>query len=375
MSTCVLCDDPITPENDSKEHIIPNAIGGRKKVTGFICKGCNNTTGDQWEAELAKQLNPLSLLLSIKRERKNPHSQVFSTTGDEQYKLNHDGSMELPRPLYQTTAIEKGVNVKIQARTIKEAKQLLNKVKKDYPQINLEQFTDQLETQSTYCSDMLEINGSIEGHDVGRSIVKSVLSLVVDSRVQHDVCEHANTYLRGENKACWGYYYCENDLVINRPEGVPLHCVYVSAQPETKQILGYVELFGIYRMVICLSSSYEGREFKNTYAINPISGKQLNLNFKDLKLSVDEIDLSFNYKTYDQEVLKGAINSIMMTVQKNSFENEKEKVIRKAVKYALENCGAKEGETLTEEHTKILSGLFWEKFEPFILHHLTTTKK
>ena len=58
---CALCDIIITNENDTKEHIVPNAIGGRKKIKGFICRACNSTSGDSWDKELAKQLNPLSL--------------------------------------------------------------------------------------------------------------------------------------------------------------------------------------------------------------------------------------------------------------------------------------------------------------------------
>jgi len=49
-SECALCDIKITKDNDTKEHIIPNAIGGRKKITGFICKDCNLRSGDEWES-------------------------------------------------------------------------------------------------------------------------------------------------------------------------------------------------------------------------------------------------------------------------------------------------------------------------------------
>ena len=67
---CALCNVEIAEQNDSKEHIIPNSIGGRKKVKGFICKDCNNKSGREWDDALAQQFNPLSLLLGIKRERK-----------------------------------------------------------------------------------------------------------------------------------------------------------------------------------------------------------------------------------------------------------------------------------------------------------------
>lgn len=50
---CALCNSNITDKNDSNEHLIPNAIGGRKKITGFICSNCNSKSGEFWDAELA----------------------------------------------------------------------------------------------------------------------------------------------------------------------------------------------------------------------------------------------------------------------------------------------------------------------------------
>ena len=42
---CALCLTQITEENNTNEHIIPNSIGGRKKIRNFICNECNNKTG------------------------------------------------------------------------------------------------------------------------------------------------------------------------------------------------------------------------------------------------------------------------------------------------------------------------------------------
>ena len=74
---CALCDMEITEKNDTKEHLIPNAIGGRKKIKGFICNSCNKASGDNWDSELAKQLNPFSLFFGITRERGEAPSQLF----------------------------------------------------------------------------------------------------------------------------------------------------------------------------------------------------------------------------------------------------------------------------------------------------------
>ncbi|MDE0534360.1 MAG: hypothetical protein OXI01_23350 [Albidovulum sp.] len=35
--TCALCGTSLKDENTSKEHVIPNALSGRKTVRNFIC--------------------------------------------------------------------------------------------------------------------------------------------------------------------------------------------------------------------------------------------------------------------------------------------------------------------------------------------------
>ncbi|KAB7740293.1 hypothetical protein F2P47_08595 [Parvibaculum sedimenti] len=56
-SRCIICNNVLTKGTDSREHVIPNSIGGRLKVRGFLCVRCNNTSGHKWESDLARDLN------------------------------------------------------------------------------------------------------------------------------------------------------------------------------------------------------------------------------------------------------------------------------------------------------------------------------
>lgn len=89
---CVLCNESLAGKNRSKEHIIPNAIGGRKKTTGFICNTCNNKLGEKWDSDLAKQLNWFSLAVGISRERGYPPKQLVQTVEGDKYWLLSDGT-------------------------------------------------------------------------------------------------------------------------------------------------------------------------------------------------------------------------------------------------------------------------------------------
>lgn len=373
---CALCDNDITEENDTKEHLIPNAIGGRRKVKGFICGVCNNTSGDVWESELAKQLNPLSLFFGISRERGEAPSQLFETTGGDKLKLNLRGSMDIEKPMYSETPLESeaGVQIQIKARSMPEARRMLQGVKRKYPQVDLNELLDNAKSESSYCSDMLKFNLSFGGHEAGRSIVKSALALAVSSGIQAEVCVEAKNYLRNEkSEACFGYFY-DSDLVKNRPEGTPFHCVSIKGCKETKQVIGYVEYFGVQRVVLCLSDSYEGEDISSTYAINPITGEELSLAV-ELSLSNEEIREAYDYKKIPDGAVEDAFDKVIPTGMKASFEKEKDRVLSEAVKHAFENCGAKEAEMLMPEHINKLTGLMMEELEPFIRHQFSQPRK
>ena len=130
---CVICGVEIDKRNDTEEHVIPNSIGGRIKVTGFICSDCNSKSGARWDAELARQLNPLCLFFRVKRERGKPPSQRFTLDDGKEILLHHDGNFSPAKPLIEKSTSGKQVKIRIQARTFSEYKKLLRGLKRKYP--------------------------------------------------------------------------------------------------------------------------------------------------------------------------------------------------------------------------------------------------
>lgn len=370
-SKCALCDVEITKNNDTKEHIIPNAIGGRKKVKGFICKACNNLSGDTWDSELAKQFNSLSLLFSISRERGSVPSQLFKTTAGNKLKLNADGSMANEKPMYLETPLDDGVSVKIniQARNEKEAKKILKGVKKKYPKFDIDEAFDRLETKSVYCPDMLNMNFSLGGAEACRSIVKSALALAVYSGIPANSCKEAVDYLKNEDcEACFGYFY-ESDLIENRPKGIPIHCVSIKGCDNSNQVIAYVEYFGIQRILLCLNSYYRGKTLSSTYAINPITGKEIDLKV-NLNLSKAEIRKAYNYEKFPTDAMEKAFNAVMPISSKNAFKKERDRVLNTALSKAWSKYNAKKVEVLTDEDIQEILNDVMIEIKPFLLHNI-----
>ena len=77
--------------------------------------------------------------------------------------------------------------------------------------------------------------------------------LAVDSGVDPKECEKAEAYFTEDGEPCLSYFY-DSDPVRNRVDGRPVHVVHVQGDPERGQLIGYVELFGCVRIIVCLAN-------------------------------------------------------------------------------------------------------------------------
>lgn len=366
---CALCDTPITSDNDSKEHIIPNAIGGRRKVGGFICRSCNSRTGETWDKELAEQLNPLGLLLRITRERGASPSQTFETIGGQRIRLNADGRMELPDPAFRKTQQGESIEVQIQARSIEEARGMLQGLKKKHPNLDVEQALKKMNDQAVPLEEPLKMSFQFGGNHAGRAVVKSALAMAHSSGVRAQDCETALQYLKDNAApACFGFYY-EKDLILGRAENAVFHCIGVSGSKNTGLLLAYVEYYGAQRIIVCLSNNYAGPDVHRVYAIDPLAGEELELQFA-IPLNRKDLNAIYNYEKIPPGTMEAAFRAPLSTAIGRDFEVEKNRAIAEAVDYGFKNCGATEGEYLTPEHLQKLTVLMMEKLQPFLIRHI-----
>lgn len=363
--TCPICNKAISDSNDTEEHVIPNSIGGRKKVSGFICRNCNSESGRKWDNEIAQQLNSFCIFFNIKRERGTVPSQTFETVSGQKLVLNSDGTKSLAKPEFSEILTDKGVQVKIKARSVKNAKKMAKGFERKYSQFP--KMKIEISEDKVYADDPIKFTVNFGGLNAGRSLTKTTLSLLHDADIPLSSCTEAINYLTDENaEPCFGYLY-SFDPIQNRPAGIPLHCVYVKGDPKNNLILGYIEYFGHRRAALCLSKNYEGHFFENSYAINPMDGQKIDLTF-DLPMSLSDIEECYNYNLIPPGSLESALNQIMPTAIKLSEELERARAIEDAAKYAFDNCGAKQEEIISEDHYLKLAKLFTEKIMPYLTH-------
>jgi len=364
---CAICGQEIAPADETEEHILPGAIGGRRIVRGFLHDGCNHRSGHTWDAELEKQLRPLALHFGVKRQRGRTLRMAITTTAGETFLLNSGGQLEMARPDIKRTPIPNGETIQVRAGSIAQAREVLAGVKRKYPKVDVEAVLAGAEIQRTYAEGVVRIDLEFGGPLSGRSLVKSALALAHDAGVSIDRCGEALAYLRdADAEPCFGYYYVD-DLLVGRPEAAPLHCVAIDANPTTGLILGYVEYFGIHRAVVCLGRDYAGGRLKSVYALDPRTGEPLDV---AVRLDFDAADVRaiYNYERDDAEKRQEAFGIVFGPALSAHQTAERERVVRESLNFAWANCGGTPDQPLTAHHLAKLKALFADQATPWWKH-------
>ena len=370
--TCGLCGTALTGENSSREHVIPNAIGGRKRVSNFLCVACNSTTGSEWDNELTRQLRPLCTMLNVKRARGRNRPFVVETVSDRKLTLNPDGSMGIAEPLFEAQELADKTTVKLRARTMREMKRMLSGLKKKNAQIDVDELMSQAEPVQEYSDEPYAIPLSVGGALAGRSIVKSCLAMVYDAGLTTDPCKEAMQYLLKGDKPCFGFY-TKHDLVRNRPEKTFFHCVHVRGDPQQRQILAYVEYFGCLRFVAWLSRNYEGCAFSHCYAVNPVTGKELDL---DIVLDISPTDLAEidDGGNVEYGEVARALGVLVGAWKEMDVDRARTRAIDDAIAFACTECGIREGDVLSDEQAAQFARVVSDRMTPYLLHTVMASR-
>jgi hypothetical protein len=228
------------------------------------------------------------------------------------------------------TQSPEGVRLQVTAGTVKQARAFLKSQKRKNPHIDIEETLATAEVRRSYAKGVVQLQLDFWGERSGRSLVKSALALAHQAGVPIAGCADALSYLRQADGApCFGYYYV-GDLVAERPDATPLHCIAVEANPKTGLVLGYAEYFGIHRAFVCLGRGFKGEPVKSVYAIDPRSGEDLNLSVR-LDFDDSDVETIYDYRMDDAAGRQEASGQVFGPALRAQQETERNRVFREAL--------------------------------------------
>lgn len=268
---CYVCDAEITSENETDEHILLNAAGGRLKSKKLICKQCNSDFGEKIDAILAKQLNNLSNMLMVKRHRGAPQPIIADkqSTG-EKYILEVGGKPKLSKPLIEKTVDGENMSISITARNEEELRNILTGIAKKNPHFNVEEAMKSAQWREEYFNEALHIQTSVGGADVFRAICKCATNFYVYNDGPVSEIKHLIPYIKGENEKdiVWMHYH--DDLYTLNPDE-SFHIIHLVGNPEEKILYCYVDYFSTYKYLVLLNDNYNGNALRSKYFFDLIN--------------------------------------------------------------------------------------------------------
>jgi hypothetical protein len=348
MPTCPLCDSAIVAANDSKEHIIPLSIGGRKSVMGFICRDCNNKKGAAWDSVLASRLNWFCVALNVNRASGVPPMQRVKAADGQELWLRSDGSMERHGPVVTVKKTATGKQFHLKPRSLQEAREKLEEIGRKYPKVDVEKVLSTVQMGTTHPG-VIGTEFDFSGHPFGRSLVKTAVAMAYQLGIAPQACDHALSYLKdvpGSPTAVTDFFL--RDLVKNRSLDYLVNSVTVSGNPYNSRLYAYVEYFGLARYLVHLSQHYSGPPVLGTYAVNTATGKTVELDV-DLNLSDAEFALSLAHDAVDQRQQDAVSHYTMPIVLKSLYAREDQNAVERATVEAREVFGIKANEDVPPE--------------------------
>lgn len=363
---CWCCDAMLTEANNSKEHIISNACGGRLKSKWLLCKKCNKRFGERYDAELAQQLNPLVNYLMIKRERNEPQPIVGKLQSDgTEYKQLADGTLMRSNPDVSITKEGEKVQIRIAASNDKQFNEVINELVRKYPFLNKEEINRQATRTNYYLNEPIKSNMGFGGPNAFKSLTKTAINYYMHTGGNAANIKHLIKFLTNEEELEVVWYYFPDFQVYHPGVSQVTHLVHIEGCPREKILYAYIELFNAMNVLVKLSDDYVGAAVNETYCFDPVQRAEIDIKLQ-LSLSRNNLLKIFSEKSNPIAAIQNRLNRVFVIADKIQVQFNLNKIVPKEVKAVLESIP--HGTVITPELYQELLSKIIDNVMPFVAH-------
>ena len=295
LNECWLCHKILTR---TREHIIPESMGGKKTVHGFICRDCNSRTGHDWDVAVTnfeswKFHLQRDLLINPQQRRPirgrmaDPRLNVFVDSGGEvrfgfnpptrTQKATGEVVYEFVCDPSRVDDLFESVNTLLQRRNM--------------PPMTRDEFDTRLRYDSV-TQPVVNFPLQLAMPKYYRSVAKTAMAMAFSLGINPMDCENAVRYLRDEEAG--------EDGVVTLPDTslrgladdwIRYHAVTIFGFPQARRLIGEVLYFGSVVGLVALSDSYSGPDIIAGHSIDLRTGQYADADFNlpSLHLPVDSV--------------------------------------------------------------------------------------
>lgn len=254
LNTCFSC---LQPSLLTREHLIPQALGGRLK-RNLYCASCNNEFGNSIDAELVKTFGRWATMLQLSRDRGSNRSFVVKEVGTGLALLFDGEKLSRKDPIVRVTKDKgKSVEVDVTARSAKELEEIMKSLRSKY-KLSSDGKTFQTGRQGPVDTTYEIVIDTVL---IRRAVTKMAYGLLCDKIPGSDVLSPAfdevRAYVRGrkqQDMASANFIHTNWTCDYVRP----LHRIHISMNRGDGLVYGFITIFGSFRFTVLLSNSYRG---------------------------------------------------------------------------------------------------------------------
>lgn len=273
---CIVTGIEITPDNDSKAHVIPSALGGRLKPLGILSSEGNGLLGDKIDLPLIEAFQSLMNRLDGSRDRGDNQPSRMTDESGKAYVFTFGEPLALAKPEYEETVVGETTKISIKARTLKEARTLLGRIKAKYPKFDIDEAMKHAVFQHAWSGNELH-----EAFQIGPDVLFPAAFVAASIfSAYHDLAVHPllRAYVTGfdpehpELPPDTFYFIPPKPWATSTAQVA--HILALCGDAKSGQQLVYVELFNLVKVAVLLP--YNGNaDIRHTYGIDVLSGVQV----------------------------------------------------------------------------------------------------
>lgn len=249
-ANCRGCGAALTSANDSEAHIIPKALGGRLKPKGIICRVCNTELDRLADNALINAFGHWPTLLNIPREGGGNPTKIVEMTSGRRVRLEPDGKLTAIDVKYEVTSTDDGHAIEITAGNMKTVRQLLQRVKKQFPQFDSKAAEQDARTMGLEDEDELTLRLDFSPKAVFGGVI-TALWLFIIHKTGYAIMDWPRLLkCIADMQANGGTFrYLVDGVADLRGPDIPLgHKIVVRNIPTTGKLIVYVEILGVLKV-------------------------------------------------------------------------------------------------------------------------------
>ncbi len=297
---CYIKYEPISKDNESLEHIIPNALGGHLKSKNLVCSEINIGIFSKLDAELCKRIE-IAKLIKFKRDDGKSQPEITGTSIDGlKYSINNEQEGRLLSLKPFEVVDKKGKRfLKFPAH---QKDQIIAARLKKNPALTEKDIAIKIENQDCYNQMDFEygLNIITASVDSFRAISKIATNFAILHNISRQDIKTFIDFIQGSgtDKIKLGYFYPKHLLNYNFDSDEVSHILYLKGSRKENLLYCYIELFNTHCFIVILNQNYTGEDVEYSYVWNVLKAYETN---KPISLNLNRnYLLSRSYMYYDK---------------------------------------------------------------------------